>query len=178
METIFKIAFFIVINFTLVFQTKAINFQNLTIEEALSLAEKEQKLIFVYFYSNSCSHCVFMEKNVFPDIELTNLLDETFIAIKSNAGNINGRMESYQYNISAHPTLLLLNTNKVEIKRFIGKKELDLLKSEIKEINDDKVSYRDLKPVQNEILQKENDDIRFETGNRSIIRQKELEYKN
>jgi hypothetical protein len=178
METVLKIAFFIVINFMLVFQAQAINFRNFTIEEAVSFAEKEQKLIFVYFYSNSCTHCVFMEKNVFPDMELTNLLDETFIAIKSNAGNINGRMESYLYRISANPTILILNSNKIEIKRFVGKKELDFLRSEIKEINDDKVSYRNLQPVQNEILQKEKDDVRFESGNRSIIRQKELEYKN
>jgi thioredoxin-related protein len=102
-------------------------FQQLTIEEALVLAKETNKKVFVDFYSTQCAPCKYMEQHVFTDNRFDDLMDTDYIAVRSNAGNIIGKMEKAKYKINMYPTVLILDHNDKELARVSGKKEVEEL---------------------------------------------------
>lgn len=155
------------------FKVQAIEFSTLTIEQSLEKAQIENKFVLVYFYSTNCSHCVYMEKSVFPDAQLTQLVNDSFIAVKSNAGNPTGRMEYYEYSIKAHPTILILNSVGVEVKRLVGRKEIEALKNELTQIKENKEQLMKALPMKEEKpLQEPEPDPSNPSIRQNTIRQK------
>jgi len=54
-------------------------------EEAMKLAPKEGKPIYLYFYSRSCPYCAMME-DTFRDPAVVRLLNERFVAVRVDVG--------------------------------------------------------------------------------------------
>jgi thioredoxin-related protein len=174
MKNLSSILFVLSVSLFQSFNSLAIQFSINSIDESLKTAKESNKFVLVYFYSTSCSHCVYMEKNVFFDSELTKLVDESFIAVKSNSGNTIGRMEYYEYGITAHPTLLVLNSNGIEISRLKGRQEIVELSDKLKELVSNKEQNMKAQP-----FIKDEDPLESEPGpenrnirNTSVTRQK------
>lgn len=128
-----------------------IKFQDLTIEKAIEKAKTEKKQVFIYFSSNQCSFCKIMESQVFADPILGNLINENYIAVRSAASSIEGRMEQYEYQIKMYPTIIYLDGDKGEVARLEGKKSLDIVKKASEEVLQQIYSLSDKKdPDQNQ----------------------------
>lgn len=56
-----------------------------TFEEAVALAEKEPKNIFIDFYTDWCGWCKVMDKNTFANPIIAALMNKYFYAVKFNA---------------------------------------------------------------------------------------------
>jgi uncharacterized protein YyaL (SSP411 family) len=56
-----------------------------TFEEAVALAEKEPKNIFIDFYTTWCGWCKVMDKNTFSDPTIAKIMNQYFYPVKFNA---------------------------------------------------------------------------------------------
>lgn len=88
--------------------SQGIDFQSITFEEALSKAKKEDKLIFIDFYTVWCAPCKALAKGPFLDPEIGAFYNENFINLKLDAEK-QGKIAAQKYKIKSYPTLLLLD---------------------------------------------------------------------
>lgn len=64
-------------------ETETINW--VTFEQAVAMAEKEPKNIFIDFYTSWCGWCKVMDKNTFANPVIAALMNKYFYAVKFNA---------------------------------------------------------------------------------------------
>ncbi|MBD0830628.1 thioredoxin family protein [Aestuariibaculum sediminum] len=98
---------------------QGINFQHISLEEALDKAEKENKLVFIDFYTTWCAPCKSLAKFVFPLKEVGDLYNKEFISIKLDAER-EGAPAARKYNVSSYPTLLFLNSKGTAVYKDTG----------------------------------------------------------
>lgn len=135
-------------------------FQDLTIEKAIEKAKIENKKVFVDFYSTQCPPCAYMEKNVFSDQQLGDLVNAEYIAVRSNAGNIEGKIEKAKYNVSFYPTILIIDPDQGEIGRILGKKEVEELIKILSEIKEGTYQDKSQVPVKKEMREENILDVK------------------
>ena len=88
--------------------TKKILFSEASFEEALKLAKKENKLVFIDAYTDNCQPCVMMEKNVFTLDKVADFYNEKFVNLSLNLGTIHTSLAE-RYNTFAYPTYLFVD---------------------------------------------------------------------
>ncbi len=81
-----------------------------TWDEAVSLAGKENKLIFLDAYTSWCGPCKAMQKNIFPDVKVGEFFNEKFINVKINMEKGEGIALAKKYNVRAYPTLFFIDS--------------------------------------------------------------------
>lgn len=95
---------------------QGIEFQHITLQEALLKADKEGKLVFIDFYTVWCAPCKIMNKNVFPLPEVGTVYNKEFISIKLDAEK-EGLEAAKKYGVDSYPTFLFLTPQgKVTLK--------------------------------------------------------------
>jgi len=70
-------------------QSKPLVLNWLSYDEGLIKAEKEDKYILVFFYSDGCGWCDKMEREVYKNKEVKQLLAGKFVSVKINASSNN-----------------------------------------------------------------------------------------
>jgi len=93
-------------------------------ETALKLAEKEDKLIFVDFYTDWCGPCKALEKFIFNNPKVSNYYNTVFVNIKINAEKGKGIELAKKYDVDGYPTLIFLDS-KGRVK-YRGKSAFDI----------------------------------------------------
>ncbi len=88
---------------------EGIQFFEGTWKEALELANKEDKLIFVDAYTTWCGPCKKMARDIFPMKEAGDFYNANFINMKMDMEKGEGRTIRTKYNVSAFPTFLFVN---------------------------------------------------------------------
>jgi thiol-disulfide isomerase/thioredoxin len=108
-----------------------VNFQDLSLEEAIEKAKKENKLVFVDVYAEWCGPCKMLDRDVFPDKDLGKKLNKSFISIKVDGDEeINwGLKESF--GISAYPTMLMIHPTSAENRKIEGYRQAEDLILEV-----------------------------------------------
>lgn len=133
-STIF--AFKLVKKETKVDSISEIQFHNGTFKEALDLAKKENKLIFLDVYATWCGPCKKMKSKTFTNSEVGEYFNKNFINVMLDGEKSEGVEISNKYGVTAYPTLLFINgdgTVVYSIAGFHNPKELiELGKSVIK----------------------------------------------
>lgn len=71
-------------------------------KEGMELGKKDQKKVFLYFYSDWCRYCKDMEKITFKDRAVIDLLNSGFIPVKVNTDKEKGAAN--EYNVSGLPS--------------------------------------------------------------------------
>ena len=103
-------------------QSQGMEFFDGAFEEALALAEEEDKLVFVDVYTMWCGPCIVMQETVFPLPEVGEFFNERFVNLKLDMENEeqNGPELGARYQIGVVPTYLILDTDGTELGRATG----------------------------------------------------------
>ena len=93
-----------------------VKFEKTDFKTALEKAEKEEKYIFIDFYTGWCAPCLGFTKNVLTDKEVGIFMNESFVNLKYDAEKGEGIKIAEKYNVNSYPTLLIVDNkgNKVE----------------------------------------------------------------
>ncbi|OJY92994.1 MAG: hypothetical protein BGP13_21685 [Sphingobacteriales bacterium 40-81] len=94
-------------------QNVSIDFKEGTLEEALRDAKQSGKPLFLYVHSDACYPCRVMEKNVFPDKEVSSYYNTTFVDYKINFDEDRGKVLEKQFRITFVPTYLYFDEDGV-----------------------------------------------------------------
>lgn len=93
------------------------NFRDLTYDEALEVARKEKKMVFVDFYSDWCSPCKQALIDFFPLKQVGDYLNRRFVCLKVNGGKGEGNKLYNRLGGDAYPTLLIHTADGKELMR-------------------------------------------------------------
>ena len=100
---------------------QGICFQDLTIEQAVEQAKKENKHVFIDFYTDWCGPCKLMAAQVFPMKEMGDYFNPKYISIKQNAGKGgDGEKSAEKFGVKAYPTFVILDGNGELVHMFAG----------------------------------------------------------
>lgn len=86
-----------------------IMFETGTLNEALEKAKRENKALFVDCYTSWCGPCQMMSKRVFPQKQVGDFINSSFVSIKINMEKGEGVELAKRWKISSYPTYLILN---------------------------------------------------------------------
>ncbi|PQJ79660.1 thioredoxin family protein [Polaribacter porphyrae] len=89
-------------------------------KQALKIASKKDKLIFIDFYTTWCAPCKKLDKLIFQNDSIKNILKRDFILLKYNAENDTIFHLSKKHHISSYPTGLILNNEGFVLNRKYG----------------------------------------------------------
>jgi len=113
-------------------QAKPLTLNWLSYNEGLTLAEKENKYVLVYFYTDECSWCKKMVDQTYSNEEVKKILSDQFVAVKIDARSENKVMENGEeiserklatlYQVSGYPTTWFLDSNEqfIPVLNYIG----------------------------------------------------------
>lgn len=88
--------------------------------DALAKAKREGKLVFLDAYTAWCGPCKKMADHVFPRADVGAVFAPRFVSIKIDMEKGEGPELAKRYDISAYPTLLILDAEGKEVKRIVG----------------------------------------------------------
>lgn len=116
-----KLIFFLLISPLLFAQSSGISFEKSNWQSILNKAKAEKKLVFLDAYTSWCGPCKSMTKNVFPDQQLGELYNGSFVNAKIDMEEGEGPMLAARYPLRGYPTLFFIdpNTQKV-VKEILG----------------------------------------------------------
>jgi thiol:disulfide interchange protein len=86
-----------------------INFETGSWNQALELAKKENKLVFLDIYASWCGPCKMLKSRTFPDAKVGAFYNENFINYAVDAEKGEGVNLASKYNITGYPTLLFVD---------------------------------------------------------------------
>lgn len=88
--------------------------------KALEIALKMNKLIFIDFYTTWCSPCKKLDKLVFRNDSIEQILKKDFILLKYNAENDSIFHLSKKHHIRSYPSVVVLNKNGYVLNKKYG----------------------------------------------------------
>lgn len=160
-----KITFIIcVLLLTSFFDSKAqeIQFNQSALDEMFLIAKKENKLIYIDFYTVWCGPCKAMAKNVFTNPDVAAFYNDKFLCYKIDAEN-EGKQLARKYNINAYPSSVFVNANGEMVYKKTGsldvEKFIQIGKDALLMLNDSN-SFAELKKI---YPQKSNDEFFLKT---------------
>lgn len=109
-----------------------IKFQDLSFQEALDKAADENKLVFLDCFTTWCGPCKWLDANTFKDKTVGDYFNEKFISIKIDMEKGEGKDLMKRYQVTAFPTLLLLDPQGNEVKRMMGAMDSAKLLNQVK----------------------------------------------
>jgi thioredoxin-related protein len=103
---------------------QGIEFFNGDYKDALEMAEKEEKLVFVDAYAKWCGPCKKMAANTFTDASVGEYFNSNFINMKIDMEEPMGREFGQKFPVSAYPTLFFLDGKGNIVKKITGYKDV------------------------------------------------------
>lgn len=97
-------------------------FRHISFEEALTAAKAEGKKVFIDFYTSWCGPCKRLASNVFPSKEVGDYMNSNYVCIKLDAEK-EGAELAKKFQVSAYPTLIVVDTDGNALGSFAGYKE-------------------------------------------------------
>ena len=97
-----------------------IQFTSVSFDEALKLAKKEKKNIFLDAYASWCGPCKMLKRNVFPQKEVGDFFNTNFINMAIDMEQGEGPQLARKYNVQAYPTLLFINSKGEVVGTAVG----------------------------------------------------------
>jgi thiol:disulfide interchange protein len=103
-------------------ESKGINFEEISYEEAIKKAKSSNKLIFIDAYAVWCGPCKWMAANTFTDKAVGDFYNENFINLKIDMEKGEGPSLAKKLQVTAYPTLFFINKDGDIVKRVLGAK--------------------------------------------------------
>lgn len=101
-------------------QEDGIKFLEAGFGEVLALAELEGKLVFVDAYTDWCTPCKKMDKDVFTDKAIGDFFNNNFLSVKVNMEEGEGVDLAKKYFVYAYPSLLFVDYDGTVAHRYAG----------------------------------------------------------
>jgi len=114
-------------------EADGIIFENISFQNALQKAKKDNKLLFVNVYADWCGACKLLKENTFKSKDVADAVNSHFISLDINAEKGEGIDISQKYEVTAHPLILIIDGNGKVKKRILGYKKDAQLLSELNE---------------------------------------------
>ena len=101
--------------------TVGVNFiKSKTLSKVLDMAKEKNKLVFVDIYTDWCTPCKMMDKDVFSNKEIGEYINEHFLSYKVNGEKGTGPNIVFLYEVYAYPTLLFMDENGHVLTQKVG----------------------------------------------------------
>lgn len=101
-------------------QAQGINFYH-KLDEALQVAKRENKMVFVDFYTSWCGPCKMMAADIFPQKEVGDFYNTNFVSVKIQCDDKGEGVEiGKKYKVAAYPTLAYLDKNGEMVHAIAG----------------------------------------------------------
>lgn len=94
-------------------------FRHISFDEALTAAKKENKLVFVDFFTTWCGPCKMMSNKTFPQKEVGDFMNERFVPLKLDAEK-EGAELAKKYGVKAYPTYIVVDATGKQVAKFSG----------------------------------------------------------
>lgn len=104
---------------------EGIQFHQGTWEEALQLAKKENKLVFLDIYASWCGPCKMLKRNTFSNAEVGHFYNESFVNVAIDGERGEGPALMQKYQVSSFPSLFFLDGDGILVRREIGYRNPD-----------------------------------------------------
>ena len=104
-----------------------IQFEQLSLQEAVGQAAAQNKLVFVDVYTTWCGPCKYLSKEVFTDKGVGEQFNSDFISIKIDAERGEGPEVMRQFGVDAFPTLLWINADGSLAQKKVGAADAETL---------------------------------------------------
>jgi thioredoxin 1 len=133
MKRFLILSLFAFLGLSLLYKNKSeggIKFENMSLEKAMSKANKSEKYIFIDAYTSWCGPCKKMAATSFVDPTVGKIFNEKFINLKIDCEkDADGPEISRKYKIKAYPTLLVIDGDGNLVKEVLGFQTADQLKN-------------------------------------------------
>ncbi|MEM6830556.1 MAG: DUF255 domain-containing protein, partial [Bacteroidota bacterium] len=97
-----------------------VDFQTIDFKEAMSMAKKQDKPVFLYAYSNWCEPCEAMDDYTLADLEVANYYNNRFVNIRLDMEAYPGAEIAEAYDVTIYPGMLFLDSEGNVIHRGCG----------------------------------------------------------
>ncbi len=115
-------------------------------DEGLKVAKKENKHVFVDFYTNWCGYCKKMDRETFTESEVIKMFGDNFIAVKVNAESqdtldIDGfriteqNLSSKEFGVKGYPTFWFLKPDGTKLGAISGYRPANVMMDALKYIH-------------------------------------------
>lgn len=115
-----------ILQYTII-HAQGIDFFKGSFEEAKTAAQEQSKLIFMDAYAIWCGPCKMMSNNVFPQPEVGDFFNANFINLKVDMEKGEGTSLRTMYNVTAYPTLFILDETGKIISEVRGARNAESL---------------------------------------------------
>lgn len=89
-------------------------------DEALALAKKENKIVFVDAYASWCGPCKMLKRNVFTDETVGAYFNKNFVNMEIDMERGEGPGLARKFHVRAYPTLIFVQPDGTIIKKAVG----------------------------------------------------------
>lgn len=110
-------------------------FETGTWSEVTAKAKRDNKPIFVDFYTSWCAPCKVIATTVFPDAKLGRIYNDKFVNYKIDAEKGEGVELAKKYGVAAYPTFVYLDSNGELINKIVGAKGIKEFIAEVDNID-------------------------------------------
>lgn len=97
-----------------------IQFRENTFAEALQIAKKEKKLVFVYVYATWCGPCIELKMTTFKNKTAGSFYNSTFINISINGEKGEGPIIAQKYGLQGYPSFFFIKPDGKVLYRSEG----------------------------------------------------------
>lgn len=101
-------------------ESGVVNYLNVSLEEALAIAKKEGKQLFIDCSTTTCGPCRMMRKTIFTKKECSDYINSNFIPLHINMDEGAGVDIAEKYDVGIFPTYLILTSDGTKRGEVIG----------------------------------------------------------
>lgn len=101
--------------FPAIAQESGIRFFHGTWEEAIALAKKEKKPVFIDFFTEWCGPCLNMALTIFPLPQVGDVYNKNFVCLKIDAEKGEGKELAQKYGVYSYPSYIFVNPKTQEL---------------------------------------------------------------
>lgn len=122
--------FFMAVSWPMIVCAQGIDFQASSWDEAVEMAQAEDKLIFIDAYTTWCAPCKVMDEYVFTHAMCGELYNNSFINLKIDMESSIGSLFGSRYSVTTYPTFLYLTWDGTLVYKSVGYQGIEHLVQE------------------------------------------------